>query len=102
MPRTKAIFDWIFNLNPAGYQLFYLESPDVGLSEDALHARYEKEKKSLESIKIFSATFRNLKHVWEFLNVQHDLYTSSKLVQRGKQTAATVEELVKKSYGGKR
>jgi hypothetical protein len=102
MPRTKAIFDWIFGLDSNQYQLHYLESPDVGLSEEALNARIEKERKAFESVKLLSNQYRSLREVWTFLNFRHDLYSSSSLVQRGqsKEGSESVGDLIKKSYGG--
>jgi hypothetical protein len=105
MARTKAIFDWIFSINPVGYQLYYLESPDVGISQDALEARIEKETKSLETVKIFAQNYRSLRDVWNFINLNHDLYSANNLVERGRgspQESESVGDLVKKSYGGNR
>jgi hypothetical protein len=101
MPRTKAIFDWIFSLNSKQYQLYYLESPDVGLSEEALNARTEKERKGLESVKSLANQYKSIREVWTFLNSRHDLYSSSKLIQRGELTEVSkIGDLVRKSYGG--
>lgn len=102
MQRTKAIFDWIFSLDSKQYQLYYLESPDVGLSEEALNARVEKERDGLESIKLLANQYKSLREVWTFLNSRHDLYSSSKLVHRGELTEGSenIGDLVKKSYGG--
>lgn len=102
MPRTKAIFDWIFGLESKKYQLFYLESSDVGLSEEALNARIHKEHKALESVKLLANQYKSLREVWTFLNTQHDLYSSSKLVLRGEQVeqSENVGDLIRKSYGG--
>lgn len=102
MERTKAIFDWIFSLDSPrqAYELTYLESPDVGLEEEALQARSDKETKSLETVQRFAKQYRSLKEVWSFLNQQHDLYTASKLVEGGaSHLDAQSAELIKKSYG---
>ena len=103
MERTKAIFDWIFGLDSPGtaYELAYLESPDVGLEDDALEARKEKEAKSLANVQRFAKEYRSMRQVWSFLNQRHDLYTASKLVEGGESHLDTQSaELVKKSYGG--
>jgi len=103
MERTTAIFDWIFALDdphPA-YELSYLESPDIGLADDALQARSEKENKSLSAVQRFAKQYTSLKLLWSFLNQQHDLYTASKLVEGGASHFDTKSaELIKKSYGG--
>ena len=102
MARTKAIFDWIFNVDPPiiGYELYYLESPDIGLSDEAVEARIKKENKSIESIQRFTQQYTTLPDVWKFMHQNHDLYTAGKLVERGRQQPNdSVTEIIKKSYG---
>jgi hypothetical protein len=104
MARTQAIFEWIFSADPASYpyRLFYLQSPNVGLSGDALAARQEKETQSVASVRKLSQQYPRLGDVWRFLNSHHTLYTASKLVERAKKSPVdpAVNDLVKKSYGG--
>jgi hypothetical protein len=103
MARTRAIFDWIFGLDGNSYQLYYLSSPNVGLSDDAIQARQEKEQYSLKAVEAYAKNYRSMRAIWDFLNKKHDLYTSGALVKRGKtQTAPETTELVKKSYGATR
>jgi hypothetical protein len=104
MARTRAIFDWIFGVDDNGYQLYYLSSPNVGLSDDAIQARNEKEQNSLKAVDGYSQTYRSMRAIWGFLNKKHDLYTAGALVKRGKIQTAPDETtaLVKKSYGGTR
>jgi hypothetical protein len=103
MARTRAIFDWIFGVDGNSYQLYYLSSPNVGLSDDAIQARNEKEQNSLKAVEGYAQSYRSMRAIWEFLNQKHDLYTSGALVERGKtQTAPETTDLVKKSYGGTR
>jgi hypothetical protein len=100
MARTRAIFDWIFGVDGNNYQLYYLASPNVGLSDDSLQARQEKEQYSLKAVEEYAKTYRSMRAIWDFLNKKHDLYTAEALVKRGKaQTAPETTELVKKSYG---
>ena len=49
MPRTRAIFEWIYNLppHPVDYQLSFESVPDQGLSPRALAARTNRENNSL-------------------------------------------------------
>ena len=105
MERTKAIFDWIFSLDSpqSPYEVSYLQSPDVGLAEDALEARREKEAKSLVAVQRFAKQIRSMKEVWKFLHQQHDLYTASKLVREGGANNPDTDissDLIRKSYGG--
>jgi hypothetical protein len=109
MPRTKAIFDWIFALDDDDvglYKLFYLASPNIGLSDDALQARIEKEAKSEKTVNAFAIQYRKMAQVWWFLNSQHDLYSASRLVERARGEhhlplgSSETAELIKASYGG--
>lgn len=101
MKRTKAIFDWIFSLNDAGYKLYYLESPNRGVSQDALDAREEKEAKSLLQVQRYAEDYTTMKDVWQFLNTKHALYTAQDLVKRAKGVPSEeVSDTVKKLYGG--
>jgi hypothetical protein len=103
MARTRVIFDWVFGVDGNGYQLYYLSSPNVGLSNDAIQARNEREQHSLKAVNGYAQTYRSMSAIWGFLNKKHDLYTAGALVKRGKtQTAPKTTELVKKSYGGTR
>ena len=102
MPRTKAIFDWVFGVdNKKGYELYYLESLDAGLSEVALQARAEKETASLNSVKLLAASHHSLGSIWQFLTTQHALYTATNLVNRGKglDHQEPAGDLVQESYG---
>mmetsp|Transcript_14974 Transcript_14974/g.22672 ORF Transcript_14974/g.22672 Transcript_14974/m.22672 type:complete len:310 (+) Transcript_14974:60-989(+) len=117
MERTKIIFDWIFhapsdtmkNDNYSGgdespYELFYLSVPDVGLSEDAIKARREKEGKSAATVKNhLSQKYTSIEKVFEFLTSEHSFYTASSLVERGMDDGTAqdkVGKLVQDSYGG--
>jgi hypothetical protein len=101
MDRTVAIFEWIFGLSPSPYRLYYLQSPNDGLGEDALTARREKEAASLASVQGLAKTYTTLKQLWQFMNHEHALYTASKLIERGRAASSDgPNDLVKKSYGG--
>ncbi|VEU43312.1 unnamed protein product [Pseudo-nitzschia multistriata] len=120
MARTRAIFDWIFSIPPAvamgvaaggfgegfpAYDLYYLESPNVGMAREAIAARKEREASSARSVDALSKKYsHSLGDVYRFLTHDHALYAASPLVDRGKATAAdiledSVNDAVKKSYG---
>lgn len=111
MERTQLIFDWIFHApmseNNVGqsYELHYLPAADVGLTENAIRARKEKESKSASTVKnILSKKYDTIEKVFEFLTTEHSFYTASKLVERGmddgSRTDNVVGMLVQDSYGG--
>ena len=105
MDRTQAIFEWIFGLDTDEknrYELYYLAPPNVGLTDDAVQARKEREAKSQKTVEtILAPKYQSLKGVWSFLMQDHALYTASKLVDRGVAPAKSDEgsEALKKSYG---
>jgi uncharacterized SAM-binding protein YcdF (DUF218 family) len=124
MDRTIAIFDWIFlscsgitnegppkkrkgnksnNQSSNQYELFYLDSPNVGLSSEAVHARKEREAASARTVREKLAPTRTtLKDVYQFLTQDHALYTAQKLVERGRGSAGgdvQASSTVKESYG---
>ena len=49
MPRTKAIFEWLYSLDCQGsnYQLTFDPTPDIGITDADLQARVNKEAESL-------------------------------------------------------
>jgi len=121
MARTKKIFDWIYSApaatttratkttstNPGeGYDLYYLESPNAGMTSEVVEARKEREASSSKSVDFLSKKHSTLLDVYRFLTQEHALYEAKKLVDRGHATIADVEEgsvkdSVKRSYGAR-
>ncbi|KAG7338414.1 DUF218 domain containing protein [Nitzschia inconspicua] len=121
MDRTMAIFDWIFSSETTStkkknkkqtqqqhkdnaYQLYYLQSPNVGLSDEAIQARRDREAASAKTVReVLMPRYTTLGDVYRFLTQDHSLYTAHKLVARGRgidTDAKSASEQVKKSYGG--
>jgi len=80
MPRTRAIFDWIFNTpnreggeNP-GYRLLYLQSPNSGLSEEIVAARIEREEIGRKRVVTQQRKYSTLPKVLKFLTTEHGMY----------------------------
>eukprot|EP00532_Pseudo-nitzschia_australis_P016956 CAMPEP_0168249790 /NCGR_PEP_ID=MMETSP0141_2-20121125/2193_1 /TAXON_ID=44445 /ORGANISM="Pseudo-nitzschia australis, Strain 10249 10 AB" /LENGTH=348 /DNA_ID=CAMNT_0008185815 /DNA_START=118 /DNA_END=1160 /DNA_ORIENTATION=+ len=105
MARTEKIFDWIFSIPttviPANtgvnellsYDLYYLESPNVGMTPEAISARKEREASSSNSVEHLSKKYsRSLADVYNFLTRYHALYAANPLVERGRATTADIEE----------
>ena len=120
MDRTRAIFDWIFSLPASGdagsssrsdqrasttsaYDLYYLSSPNVGLSQEAIQARMEREKSSEKTVRnVLAPKYTTMSALSYFLTHNHSLYTASKLVERAKPSSdnnSEASDMVKKSYG---
>jgi hypothetical protein len=67
MPRTEAIFRWVFGAAPdRGYELTFERVGNEGLSEESLALRAERERGSLELVRDLASrilTFADL-HEW--------------------------------------
>ena len=89
MARTKAIYDWMFSLQPLPpqkqrYELTYEAVDDAGaLSERVLRVRQRKENLSLHSFLDGDVIrFTKLAQVHEWLYLKHDGYTASGLTSK--------------------
>jgi len=107
MARTISIFDWIFgcdNENTAGYNLHYLATPDVGLTEEEIISRVKRELTSKNTVDTFlSKKYATMHDVWWFLTNKHDRHSAKGLVQLSEEDPrgiGSVDNSVIKSYGG--
>jgi hypothetical protein len=103
MNRTVAIFEWIFALDAPTtgrpYTLYYVATPDVGLSPEALEARTAKENSSLQQVEKYATQYTTMARLHEFLTTNHALYKANSLVKRAAQKTSDTSELIKESYG---
>mmetsp|Transcript_2574 Transcript_2574/g.4393 ORF Transcript_2574/g.4393 Transcript_2574/m.4393 type:complete len:258 (+) Transcript_2574:192-965(+) len=80
MPRTAAIFDWIFALQPQRgkqIQLKYQAVPEQGITEEHRAARQKKEELSLQQLQ--ESTMKNVRSLAElhqFIFQQHTAYST--------------------------
>jgi uncharacterized SAM-binding protein YcdF (DUF218 family) len=75
MPRTEAIFRWVFGAAPdEGYDLSFLSTADEGLSEAALRARAERERASLERVRALAVRIPSLSELHHWLFTEHGAY----------------------------
>ena len=106
MARSKAIFDWIFGVGSNNYELYYLSTPNTGLSQEALEVRRQHEAKGKKTVLTkLSKQYTTLGGVLEFLTSNHDFYSAPKLVERAATPAASNvfdprSMALKLSYGG--
>ena len=79
MPRTKAIFEWLYGLDSQGgkYQLTFDPVPDVGIALDDLNARIEKEAGSLQQFLKNTTTICTLSACHQWLFTEHAAYAFS-------------------------
>ncbi len=77
MPRTEAIFRWVYGLDSAGYDLDFHSVPDVGMEEHVLRARLEKERQGLESLAPIRARVKTLADLHTWLFTEHAAYSTA-------------------------
>lgn len=116
MPRTRAIFDFVFSLprlagdyerryivrGPAAtapYRLTYLSAPDGIADPHLLAVRQQKEASALaqfqDSLPLAVHSFQEL-HRWIF--TQHNAYASKRLLPKEEQTTSNISEELLKTY----
>ncbi len=80
MPRTKAIFEWVFHLPPLPfkYQLDFESTPNEGLSSQALTARIQREESSLANLGNTFQNITNLDNFITWLYTEHAAYATNK------------------------
>eukprot|EP00188_Purpureofilum_apyrenoidigerum_P000808 Plantae.Rhodophyta-Purpureofilum_apyrenoidigerum.ctg13995.p1 GENE.Plantae.Rhodophyta-Purpureofilum_apyrenoidigerum.ctg13995~~Plantae.Rhodophyta-Purpureofilum_apyrenoidigerum.ctg13995.p1 ORF type:complete len:222 (-),score=33.80 Plantae.Rhodophyta-Purpureofilum_apyrenoidigerum.ctg13995:289-954(-) len=96
MPRSKAIFDWIYGFQPTTATVSYLTVQDDDCMEpDVLQARKEKESKSLETFLINSRRMTTQESAAHFLFVEHGAYSTEQSVKQKVVTKPTTDPLLK-------
>ena len=79
MPRTKAIFEWLYGLDrqSGNYQLTFDPMPNIGVAADDLQARIDKEAESLSQFLKNTATIHTLQACHRWLFTEHTAYAFS-------------------------
>ena len=78
MPRTEAIFQWVFGVTPdQGYALEFHSTPDEGLAADLLAARTAREADSLARLHETMDSIHSLARLHEWLFTVHAAYKAS-------------------------
>jgi uncharacterized SAM-binding protein YcdF (DUF218 family) len=88
MPRTKAIFQWVYGLESPfeqnDYTLVFEEVPDLGMDEELLQLRIQKEKKGLENVLRLKKRICTLEDFHHWLFTEHGAYSASVPPERAK------------------
>ena len=76
LTRTKNIFRWVYGLNSRlkAYDLKFLAVDDLGISEQALQQRKEKEKIALANLLNIQSKIQSLAALHEWLFTEHGAY----------------------------
>jgi hypothetical protein len=78
MPRTEAIFRWVYALEPlaVAYELAFESTPDDGIDAESLAARYARERRSLTELVPATQRYRTLADFHSWLFVEHGFYAA--------------------------
>lgn len=84
LPRTEAIFNWIFALSPPAtpYRLSFAAVPNVGLPAAVLQARRDREQASLARLSALQSRLPTLATVHRWLYTEHGAYAIGQTSQR--------------------
>ncbi|CAN8062521.1 unnamed protein product [Agarophyton chilense] len=96
MPRTRAIFNWIFSLDGGCSDIDYVFTEDRGMSAAQSAVRYDKERQGLR--RLAASTIPNvqsMEQLAEFVFVGHSAYNSQS-VQKIAPICVTNEDEEKK------
>ncbi len=74
MPRTEAIFRWIYRLPPTDFDLTFEVVPDEGIDVPALEARRAIETQSLSSIEPIMGCITSIEALHNWLFSEHGAY----------------------------
>jgi hypothetical protein len=77
MPRTRAIFEWVYGFENGKYELEFAESPDRGLTPEAREFRRSKEKQGFESLERARARVDSLAALHDWIWTVHGAYSAA-------------------------
>ncbi len=91
MPRTEAIFRWIFGADAAGYELTF-EATASGLHEEPFRKRVAREQQSLDLLAPRFSELKTMNAIHKWLFSEHEIYSA------GLAPARTVDEDILSTY----
>lgn len=78
MPRTKAIFGWVYGMGQIRYELSFEAASDTGLDASMIQARVERERQSLISFREKAGKkIASLEDLHRWIYTEHRAYTSA-------------------------
>ena len=80
MPRSKAIFDWVYNLSETKYNLFYYRVSDKGIDESIINDRKAREKQSLQNVIKLSTEITTINQLHQWLFTKHNAYNNQPII----------------------
>lgn len=98
MPRTEAIFRWVFGAAPdRGYELTFESVGNLGLSDESLTVRAERERASLDVVRDLASQILTFADLHRWMYAKHRAYAWFLRDQAYVPAAGALAE----SYGGK-
>ena len=76
MNRARAIFEWVFGMEPGKYTLQFEATPNDGLAGASLERRLQKEAEALAGLSVLVNKIRDLKSLHHWIFASHGAYTS--------------------------
>lgn len=77
MPRSRAIFEWVFGMAPGGYRMEFLTAPDHEMPTHLLDRRRAKENAALAALaEHVIPRIRDLDSLHQWLYSEHGAYTA--------------------------
>ncbi len=75
MPRTEAIFRWVFALAPdRGYELTFESTENAGVPREAIERRVERERASLETVRALALRIASWGELHRWMYAEHAAY----------------------------
>jgi uncharacterized SAM-binding protein YcdF (DUF218 family) len=97
MPRTEAVFRWVFGAAPFhAYDLSFESTADIGLSPEALEARAQRERTSLAVVRDLATSIATLSGLHQWLFTEHGAYAWFMRDSTYRATSGSLAE----TYGG--
>jgi hypothetical protein len=78
MPRTEALFRWIYSLDAPSCDLDFDATPELGIDPDALAARIAKERAALATLPALTARLHTLADFHAWLFTEHGAYAAGR------------------------
>ncbi|MEM9809129.1 MAG: YdcF family protein [Cyanobacteria bacterium P01_D01_bin.56] len=84
MPRTRAIFEWLYDLDglPQGHDLEFQTVSDEGIDAELLAARRSRESHSLKTVRSLACRLKTVQQFHAWLFQDHSAYAISQKAVR--------------------
>lgn len=91
MPRTRAIFEWVFGMSPKTCRLEFYATANDGLAIPLLERRAAKEAEALELLGSVIPLIGDLRSLHAWLHTEHRAYTAEGWIHRKASALELVE-----------